>query len=99
MKHENYDRIAAALDADVELNDAMNSVAFGLDALNICSQSDEWCEPTPLPNPLPPVDPFDAELLPLSLRPWVMDIAHLMQCPPDFPAVGGGCVIHAATYK
>jgi putative DNA primase/helicase len=40
-----------------------------------------------LPNALPPVDPFDAELLPVALRAWVMDIAHRMQCPPDFPAV------------
>jgi putative DNA primase/helicase len=49
---------------------------------------DGWSEPTPLPNALPPVQPFDAELLPVALRAWVMDIAHLMQCPPDFPAVG-----------
>ena len=47
-----------------------------------------WPEPTPLPNALPPVDAFEAELLPVALRGWVMDIAHLMQCPPDFPAVG-----------
>lgn len=49
---------------------------------------DVWPEPTPLPNPLPPVDSFQAELLPLALRPWVMDIANRMQCPPDFSAVG-----------
>lgn len=48
---------------------------------------DTWSDPTPLPNALPPVDPFDAELLPVALRAWVMDIAHRMQCPPDFPAV------------
>ena len=47
----------------------------------------DWPEPTPLPNALPPVDPFDADLLPEALRAWVMDIAHRMQCPPDFPAV------------
>ena len=47
----------------------------------------DWPEPTPLPSALPPVDPFDAELLPVALRAWVMDIAHRMQCPPDFPAV------------
>ncbi len=46
-----------------------------------------WSVPTPLPTALPPVDPFDAELLPVTLRGWVMDIAHRMQCPPDFPAV------------
>jgi hypothetical protein len=49
---------------------------------------DDWPEPTPLPNALPPVDPFDPELLPVALRPWVMDIAHRMQCPADYPAVG-----------
>ena len=46
-----------------------------------------WPEPTPLPNALPPVQAFDADLLPVALRGWVMDIAHRMQCPPDFPAV------------
>lgn len=46
-----------------------------------------WPEPTPLPNALPPVQAFDADLLPDALRGWVTDIAHRMQCPPDFPAV------------
>lgn len=49
---------------------------------------DEWPIPTPLPDALPPVKPFDERLLPEALRGWVMDIAHRMQCPPDFPAVG-----------
>jgi hypothetical protein len=40
------------------------------------------------PMPYRQCSPFDAELLPVALRAWVMDIAHLMQCPPDFPAVG-----------
>ncbi|MEJ8821519.1 YfjI family protein [Variovorax humicola] len=44
--------------------------------------------PLPLPDALPPVMPFDADLLPVEIRGWVMDIAHRMQCPPDFPAVG-----------
>ncbi|TSA15473.1 MAG: DUF3987 domain-containing protein [Comamonadaceae bacterium] len=46
----------------------------------------QWPEPTPLPNALPSVDRFDAELLPQALRPWIMDIAHRMQCPADFAA-------------
>ena len=46
-----------------------------------------WPDPTPLPDALPPVDRFDADLLPVALRGWVMDIAHRMQCPADFPAV------------
>ena len=47
-----------------------------------------WPIPTPLPDALPSVLPFDPELLPAALRGWVVDIAHRMQCPPDFPAVG-----------
>lgn len=49
---------------------------------------DDWPEPMPLPNALPQVDPFDAALLPVALRGWVMDITHRMQCPADYPAVG-----------
>ena len=46
-----------------------------------------WAKPTALPDTLPPVDKFTADLLPLGLQDWVMDISHRMQCPPDFPAV------------
>jgi putative DNA primase/helicase len=47
-----------------------------------------WPEPLALPSMLLPVDPFDRDLLPTVLRPWVADIAERMQCPADFPAVG-----------
>jgi len=46
-----------------------------------------WAEPIALPDGLPPVAPFNENLLPDALRPWVMDISERMQCPPDFPAV------------
>lgn len=46
-----------------------------------------WELPTPLPNPLPPVDAFVADLLPDCLRAWVQDIAERMQCPIDYIAV------------
>ena len=69
----------------------------GADAVRACIDAARKCEvagldngwptPTPLPNALPPIDRFDAELLPVAFRAWVMDIAHRMQCPPDFPAV------------
>lgn len=49
--------------------------------------ADEWPEPTPLPDELPPVAAFDPFLLPEALRGWIMDISHRMQCPPDFSAV------------
>ena len=45
-----------------------------------------WPAPLPLPDGLPPVPPFDYELLPASLRPWVADVAERMQCPPDYCA-------------
>jgi len=50
-------------------------------------KSDAWPDPLPIPDDLPPVKPFDPVLLPSTLRPWIVDIAERMQCPPDFPAV------------
>lgn len=47
-----------------------------------------WPDPVPLPDALPSVQAFDADLLPEALRGWLADIADRMQCPPDFPAVG-----------
>lgn len=34
-----------------------------------------------------PVEKFNPGLMPEALRAWVLDIAHRMQCPPDFTAV------------
>lgn len=48
----------------------------------------EWPQPVALPEALPAVPAFDPDLLPEAVRPWVLDIAHRMQCPADFPAVG-----------
>jgi len=70
-----------------DLLDGPQAVAADARSMGATDQFDTWPEPMPLPNALPPVDPFDAELLPVALRAWVMDIAHRMQCPPDFPAV------------
>ncbi|MBU2828003.1 MAG: YfjI family protein [Acidithiobacillus ferriphilus] len=47
----------------------------------------EWPTPEPLPVGLPPVQTFNADLLPVALRAYVMDISDRLQCPPDFPAV------------
>ena len=44
-------------------------------------------EPHSLPPEFPPVQSFDLELLPDSLRAWVADICERVQCPPDFVAV------------
>ena len=51
--------------------------------LQICWRDD----PRPLPAELPPVLPFDENLLPAALTPWVTDTWERMQCPPDYPAV------------
>lgn len=50
-------------------------------------ESSEWPVREPLPDDLPGVMPFDDELLPSTFRPWIVDIAERLQCPPDFPAV------------
>lgn len=50
-------------------------------------ESCEWPDPEPLPDDLSDVMPFDDELLPSTFRPWIVDIAERLQCPPDFPAV------------
>lgn len=67
----------AALDRLVAANDG------GASQLN-----HGWSKPMPLPQELPPVEPFDEQLLPIGLRHWAIDAAERMQCPPDFLAVG-----------
>ena len=49
---------------------------------------EEWEDPAPLPDGLPPVAEFDPEMLPGPLRAWVLDISERMQVPPDYCAAG-----------
>lgn len=56
-------------------------------ALAVHSAGEEWPEPTPLPDGLPPVEPFEFAMLPDTLRPWASDICERVQCAPDFVAV------------
>lgn len=51
------------------------------------AESAEWPEPLPLNSELPPVQLLCNELVPLSFRPLVQDIADRMQVPLDYPAV------------
>jgi putative DNA primase/helicase len=84
-------------DKDTDFNDL--HLLGGADAVKACMDAGTkvdppatnepvWPDPAPLPNALPAVAPFDMDLLPEALRGWVADIAHRMQCPPDFTAVG-----------
>ena len=84
-------------DKDTDFND-LHRLA-GAEAVRACmdaatkvdppaTNEPSWPDPSPLPNALPAVAPFDIDLLPEALRGWVADIAHRMQCPADFTAVG-----------
>ena len=47
-----------------------------------------WPDPSPIPNDLPPVEPFHPKgLLPESFVSYVSDVAERMQCPVDYPGV------------
>lgn len=54
-------------------------------------QAAEAMRPIPLPDSLPPVAPFDPELLPKAIREHVMDVADRQQGPADFVAVAAIC--------
>jgi putative DNA primase/helicase len=60
-------------------------------AVGIDHQFSEWPDPTPINNikkDLLPVPSLPAELIPEPYREWLVDIAHRMQCPLDYVAVG-----------
>lgn len=46
-----------------------------------------WPDPIPLQDDLPPVQPFNPDLLPDQLRGWTADIADRMNCPIDLVAI------------
>lgn len=83
-KHCGADAVKRAIDA------AKVPAAATYQPGDVVASNDDvaaWPDPQPLPN-APPVQAFDFDLLPDSLRPWIEDIAERVQCPPDFPAVG-----------
>jgi hypothetical protein len=47
----------------------------------------DYPEPSPLPDRLLPVAPFDFDMMPDAVRPWAVDAAERMQAPPDFAAI------------
>src|SRR6202521_3504585 len=51
-----------------------------------CAEAELWPTPRPLASALAEVCPFDPDLLPETLRPWVLDLAERLQVPLDYPA-------------
>jgi hypothetical protein len=50
------------------------------------AEAEPWPTPRPLASALAEVCPFDPDLLPETLRPWVLDWAERLQVPLDYPA-------------
>lgn len=48
---------------------------------------DSWPEPRHIIDNLSPVDPLTAEMLPEPIRAFVLDVAHRLQCQPEYVAV------------
>lgn len=57
-------------------------------SIAISANDPGWPEPEEICAALPPVPPFNIDLLPPEIRDWVGDIAERMQCPIEFLAVG-----------
>jgi len=53
---------------------------------------EDWPTPLPIKGELLPVEPFLLESMPESFQPWLSDIAHRMQCPLDYVAIGA-CIM------
>ena len=86
VSYEEFARKAAAGDPVMDEPDSEAGAELPADAVG--RLADAWADPIPLPDLRVPVPPFDPELLPARLRPWLGDISERMQCPPEFPAVG-----------
>lgn len=69
-----------------------------LKANGTSSRQDEppHLDPTPLADALPPVEVFMPELIPDSLRAWVMDVAARTQAPVEYVAVSAMVSLGAA---
>ena len=59
---------------------------FGAAARKLLA-AEGWPKPEPIQSELPPVQAFSEDLLPVSFRPLVRDVAERMQVPMDYPAV------------
>ena len=67
-----------------------------LAVMTVPETNSNWEKPVPLEPELLQVKPFSDDLLPPSLRAYVKDVSHRMQCPPDFIAVSLMVVLGSA---
>lgn len=67
----------------------------GTPLVEIPEAPEEWPEPAPLPEGLPPVPALTADMLPAPLRAWITDAAERMQCPLEYIAVGAVVALSA----
>ena len=70
-----------------EMKYSQNTVTVVHELEQAMGLDDLWPSPEPLGGKLPAVTPMTLELLPVSLRALVADVAERMQVPLDFPAV------------
>jgi len=71
--------------------------------VEVAAVSDGWEAPGQIETKIPNVAVMTPELMPESLRPWLLDISNRMQTPPDFATVsalvvlgsviGSGCAV------
>lgn len=83
--HKNLkEKLRAELQKALPVPDDWGFVGF------VGSQLGEFAEnPVEISVKLKPIQDFNFDLLPNAFKPWVSDIAHRMQCPPDYVAVSG----------
>lgn len=77
----------AKCDPPLESNE-VEGVAFSINKYPPAANDSGWPVPEEIKQSLPPVPPFDTNILPVALRAWVTDVADQMQCPIEFLAVG-----------
>ncbi len=54
---------------------------------SISERHHDWPEPQPITMDLYKVHPLPMEILPIPFQSWIKDVAHRMQCPPDYVAM------------
>ena len=53
----------------------------------------DWKHPNEIATKTPPVEALKAELMPEPFRPWLADVSHRMQSPPDFATVSALVIV------